>query len=62
MSKDLRFEVLCRYGGDSDSVPAQFKSQYLQQLALYEIKRDELNESLDESDQIMSPISRSNKD
>lgn len=48
MSKDKRFDVLCRYNGDLDSVPAEHKTIFLQQLALYEVKRDELNEFLDE--------------
>ena len=48
MSKDKRFDVLCRYNGDLDSVPTEHKTIFLQQLALYEVKRDELNEFLDE--------------
>ena len=62
MSKDARFEVLCRYGGNIDSVPEKFKTQYLQQQALYEIKREELNETSDSDDRITQAISSSNKD
>lgn len=47
MSKDKRFDVLCRYNGKLDTVPAEHREIFLQQLALYEIKRDELNEFVD---------------
>lgn len=62
MSKDSRFELLCRYGDKIEQVPEKFRNQYLQQQALYEIKRDEINESADVEEQITHPISSTNTD